>query len=122
MAITALVPQLRTTDLASSLHFYIDRLGFELAFRYEDFYAGVRAGPQLFHLKQWEEIDPSIRYVDDADHFHLYFQTGDLEATAARLSAQGIAFVRPIHETPWQTREFVIHDDQGHTLYFGEPQ
>jgi len=26
-----------------------------------------------------------------------------------------------VHETAWQTREFVIKDDQGHTLYFGQP-
>jgi hypothetical protein len=25
-----------------------------------------------------------------------------------------------VHETAWGTREFVIKDDQGHTLYFGE--
>jgi hypothetical protein len=29
--------------------------------------------------------------------------------------------VKDVHETPWHTREIVIHDDQGHTLYFGEP-
>ena len=26
---------------------------------------------------------------------------------------------KELHETPWGTQEFVIHDDQGHTLYFG---
>jgi uncharacterized glyoxalase superfamily protein PhnB len=28
--------------------------------------------------------------------------------------------VTALHDTPWGTREFVIKDDQGHTLYFGE--
>jgi hypothetical protein len=28
--------------------------------------------------------------------------------------------VKPVHDTAWGTREFVIHDDQGHTLYIGE--
>ena len=122
MTITALVPQLRTTDLAASLRFYTVTLGFALEFRYEDFYAGVRAGGQVFHLKQWDEIDPSIRYVDDADHFHLYFQTDDIAAEARRLAANGVTFVRGVHETPWRTTEFVIRDDQGHTLYFGQPR
>jgi hypothetical protein len=29
--------------------------------------------------------------------------------------------VEDVHETPWGTREVVLHDDQGHTLYLGEP-
>jgi len=28
--------------------------------------------------------------------------------------------VKDVHETPWGTREFVIKDDQGHILYFGQ--
>jgi len=28
--------------------------------------------------------------------------------------------VKDVHETAWGTREFVIKDDQGHTVYFGE--
>jgi hypothetical protein len=31
-----------------------------------------------------------------------------------------VRLVREVHDTPWNTREFVIKDDQGHTLYFGE--
>jgi hypothetical protein len=40
---------------------------------------------------------------------------------AARFKADGVPLVKDVHETAWSTREFVIHDDQGHTLYFGEP-
>jgi hypothetical protein len=75
----------------------------------------------VFHLKQVDDVDPSIRYVDDSDHFHLYFQTSDIDAVMSRLTANGVAFVRGVHETPWRTKELVIHDDQGHTLYFGQP-
>jgi hypothetical protein len=65
-----------------------------LEFQYEDFYAGIRAGNQVFHLKRAGEKDPSIEFV--------------------------VRLVKDVHETPWGTREFVIKDDQGHTLYFGE--
>lgn len=121
MVIKALIPQLRTTDMAASIRFYTTRLGFSLEFRYEDFYAGVRAGAQVFHLKQIDDTDPSIRHVEDGDHFHLYFQTDDIEAVASRLAENGVVFVRSVHETRWRTKELVIHDDQGHTLYFGQP-
>jgi catechol 2,3-dioxygenase-like lactoylglutathione lyase family enzyme len=121
MPVTGIVPQLRTTDMASSIRFYTEKLGFSVEFNYEDFYTGIRAGGQVFHLKLVDQKDPSIRYVDDGDHFHLYFQTTDLREFAARLKANGVKLVKDVHETAWNTREVVIHDDQGHTLYFGEP-
>ncbi len=121
MWISGAIPQLRTTDLASSIRFYTTQLGLTVEFQYEDFYAGIRAGSQLFHLKLVDERDPSIEFVVRGDHFHLYFQVDDAAASAQALKAGGIPLVKDVHETAWGTREFVIRDDQGHTLYFGEP-
>jgi catechol 2,3-dioxygenase-like lactoylglutathione lyase family enzyme len=121
MAITGIVPQLRTTDMTSSVRFYTEKLGFSVEFTYGDFYTGIRAGDQIFHLKLVDEQDPSIPYVDEGEHFHLYLQTKGLSDVAAQLKANGVELVKDVHETPWNTRELVIHDDQGHTLYLGEP-
>jgi catechol 2,3-dioxygenase-like lactoylglutathione lyase family enzyme len=119
MRISSAIPQLRTTDLASSIRFYTTQVGLTLEFQYEDFYAGIRAGSQLFHLKLADEKDSLYRVV--GDHFHLYFQTDDAAASAQVLKAGGVRLIKDVHETAWGTREFVIKDDQGHTLYFGEP-
>jgi hypothetical protein len=48
-----------------------ETLGLALDFQYQDFYAGIRAGDQSFHLKRIDTKDPSIDYVDHGDHFHL---------------------------------------------------
>lgn len=64
-----------------------------------------------------DHADPSIAYVDDGEHFHLYLETDDPVATAAALKKNGVRFVKDLHDTPWGTREFAIKDDQGHTLY-----
>jgi catechol 2,3-dioxygenase-like lactoylglutathione lyase family enzyme len=120
MPISGVIPQLRTTDLASSIRFYTTQLGLTLDFQYEDFYAGIRVGSQLFHLKLVDQRDPSIAFVEEGEHFHLYFHTTDVNATASALKQNGVPFVTDVHETPWGTREFAIKDDQGHTLYFGE--
>lgn len=120
MRITSVIPQLRTTDLAESIRFYTGKIGFTVAFRYEDFYAGIQAGDQVFHLKQVDEKDPSIDDVEHGDHFHLYLQTDDASGAAEVLKRNGVPLVRDVHDTAWGTREFVIRDDQGHTLYFGE--
>lgn len=122
MSITALIAQLRTTDLAASIRFHTEKLGFSVAFVHGDFYAGINAGSQVFHLKQVDEKDPTIAYVAEGDHFHLYIQTDDAAALAQRLQSNGVVLARELHETPWGTLEFVVYDDQGHTLYFGQPR
>lgn len=121
MAITGIVPQLRTADMASSIRFYTDKLGCLVEFNYQDFYAGIRAGEQVFHLKLVDEKDPSVAYVEEGGHFHLYLQTDGVAAFADLLKSRGVPLVKDVHETPWRTREVVFHDDQGHTLYLGEP-
>jgi catechol 2,3-dioxygenase-like lactoylglutathione lyase family enzyme len=120
MRIIGVIPQLRTTDLPESIRFYTEKLGFTVEFRYQDFYAGIRAGDQVVHLKQVDQKDPSIDFVDEGDHFHLYLQTDDAAGTAQVLKEKGVPLVRDVHDTAWATRELVIKDDQGHTLYFGE--
>jgi catechol 2,3-dioxygenase-like lactoylglutathione lyase family enzyme len=120
MAISSVITQLRTTNLGQSIRFYTERVGLTLAFQYEDFYAGIRAGNQLFHLKLVDEKDPSIEFVDKGDHFHLYFETDDAQATADALKRNGVRLVKDVHDTPWGTKEFATKDDQGHTLYFGQ--
>lgn len=119
MGISSVIAQLRTTDLKESIRFYTQELGLALEFQYEDFYAGIRAGDQVIHLKLVDERDPSIKFVDDGEHFHLYFGTDDVEATAEALRNRGIRFTKDVHETAWGTKEFIIKDNQGYTLYFG---
>jgi catechol 2,3-dioxygenase-like lactoylglutathione lyase family enzyme len=38
MAITGIVPQLRTTDMAASVRFYTEKLGFSVELTYRDFH------------------------------------------------------------------------------------
>ena len=120
MTIKSIIPQLRTTDMGSSIRFYTEKLGFTVEFNYQDFYAGVRTGDQVIHLKLVDEQDPSITFVDEGGHLHLYFETEGVVGFAGELKSRGVEMVEDVHETDWNTREFVIHDDQGHTLYFGE--
>ena len=121
MQISDVIPQLRTTDLEASIRFYTALPGFSLAFQHDDFYAGLRAGTQTFHLKLVDAKDPSIEVVARDEHLHLYFVTPDVIAAAEAVRRAGVPLVKEVHQTAWGTREFVIRDDQGHTLYFGEP-
>ena len=120
MRIAGAIPQLRTTDLDASIRFYTEALGLRLEFRYEDFYAGIRAGGQVFHLKLVDAPDPSIAFVDEGGHFHLYLETDDARAAADMVTSRDVPLVTGVHDTSWGTREFAIKDDQGHTIYFGQ--
>jgi catechol 2,3-dioxygenase-like lactoylglutathione lyase family enzyme len=121
MAVSKITPQLRTTDLDGSLRFYTEKVGLELEFRYADFYAGLRASGGGFHLKQVDAPDPSIEFVREGGHLHLYLGVEDVDAFAERLQAAGVSLVRPPCDTDWATRELVFEDDQGHTIYAGMP-
>jgi catechol 2,3-dioxygenase-like lactoylglutathione lyase family enzyme len=118
--ITSVVAQLRTNDLERTIRFYTEYLGFEVDFRYEDFYAGVRAGNSVVHFKLDDSNDPSIDYVKQRGHFHLYLETADAAVAADAIEKKGIELVDKVHETAWGTKEFVVEDDQGHTIYFGQ--
>jgi catechol 2,3-dioxygenase-like lactoylglutathione lyase family enzyme len=120
MHLLGVVAQLRTTDLAASIRFYTVVLGLTLEFQYQDFYAGIRAGSQVFHLKLVDTAVPSVDYVDRGDHFHLYLEVDNAVEAAQAMSLKGVRLEKPVTDTPWGTREFVIKDDQGHTLYLGE--
>ncbi len=122
MAVTSAIAQLRTTDLEASINFYVDKLGFELEFRYEDFYAGIRVGDSFFHLKLVDDKDPSIPFVAAGEHLHLFFPTDNVDELAETLTARGVALKTPVTETPWGTKQFYLEDNQGHVLAFSEGQ
>ena len=112
------ITQLRTPDLEQALNFYTNTLGYKTAFRYEDFYAGIDIDDQVLHLKLVDETDPSIEFVAQGDHFHLYIEVADLEARHEDLDGGG-AHVSVIKVQPWG-REFVVIDPEGHRIYYAE--
>jgi len=36
------------------------------------------------------------------------------------MKKNGVRLEKDVHDTAWGTRECVIKDNQGHTIYFGE--
>ena len=121
MNIRRVATQLRTTNLDASIDFYVTRLGFELDFRFEDFYAGLRtiAGHQI-HLKLVDEPNPDIEFVQRGTHLHLYFAVDDLDAVAAGFRSNGVRFHREVLESGRGSRECYVLDDQGHVLCFSD--
>jgi len=116
--ILAAEPQLFVTDMAAGLAYYIDRLGFTLAFSYGEpaFYAQVardgvalnlRAtdGPVGFRAPDDDALSATLT-VDDAKPLFLEFQ------------AAGATFHQPLRTEPWGARTFIIADPDGNLLCF----
>lgn len=119
MYITSLATQLRVANLDRALHFYTDTLGFVEEFRYRDVHAAVHAGGTSLHLKQVDTIDPSIEFVRNGDHLHLFVRVIDLEETFRELLGK-VEIVHPITTKTSGDREFTIRDPDGHTICLAE--
>ncbi len=118
--VTNVITQLRTTNLDESIRFYAEIMGFTVEFRFQNFYAGIRAGLEVFHLKLVDDPDPSIEFVRNGEHFHLYFETDDVAAEADALKKKGVRLRQDVQATAWGAKQIVLEDDQGHTLHVAQ--
>jgi len=114
------------TNVAQSIAFYCEKLGFETRFKAPDqdpFFAIVgRDGAQLF-IKAEGGISP---VPNSARHPHLrldaFVYVPDPDALAAEFADRAVAFVSPIQDTHDGLRGFEISDPDGYILFFGRPR
>ena len=113
------IPILDVRHIEEAISFYVDRLGFDVDFRYEkdpENYAGVRRGDVRLHMHRQEEehlhngAAGRVRFrvpVDDPDALYSEFKVmgvfdDDIE----------------VRDTEWGTREFGFKDPDGNSLVF----
>jgi len=108
--------QLRVADLDRSVAFYTEVLGFEIEFRYEDFYVGMIKGGHSIHLKKaWSSLSKPDGEADP----DLILAVEGIEGLYNDLSARSNAIAQPLRNMPYG-KEFYIADPDGHTLAFVE--
>lgn len=122
LMIAAIAPQFFTTDLAATLAYYRDKLGFETQFLYGDppFYAGaIRDGRSIF-FRRVASLAPAGAEKYEDELLDAYLISDDIDALYAEYQARGVEFSRPIASMPWAFREFVVKDCDGRLLCFGQ--
>lgn len=110
------IPQLRITQAARSLAFYVDQLGFAVDWQHQ-FEPGFplflqisRAGQTLFLTEHRGDAEPGGA---------VYFWVPDAEACHAAFVAGGLPGSAPTPQpTPWGTVEFLLVDPDGNRLRF----
>jgi uncharacterized glyoxalase superfamily protein PhnB len=118
--IRQIAPQFFTTNLRATLAYYKDILGFECLGTWNDppVYAIVARDDRRIHFRCADPPAPNPdKYADELLDAYLFIE--DADALYAEYAARGAEFTRPLGDTPWRSREFVVKDCDGRLLAFG---
>ena len=118
--ITGIAPQFLVDDLDRAVAYYRDKLGFELDFTYESFYAGVSRNGFAIHLKQAEKLVADRAHRKQNEHLDAYIAVSGIRGLFSELQMRGAEVIRPLEERPWACLDFYVEDPDGYILCFSE--
>ena len=112
-------PQLLVSDLESSIEFYTEKLGFDLDFRHEDFYAGVIKEGYSIHLKLGSPASDERQSKRDNEDLDIVFSVQGIEDLYEEYSTRSVEFTQPLRAMAYG-KEFYVADPDGYILGFLE--
>lgn len=124
-----LVPELYCTDIKKSLGFYIDILGFSIAYqRPEDGFAYIRKGNAELML---EQIMPDSSWISGELAYpfgrgiNFQIETGEIDSLYSAVAKNNAKIFLPIEEKWYRAdnilvghRQFIVQDPDGYLLRF----
>ena len=121
--LSAAVPQFSVSDVLATVHYYRDRLGFEVGDLVADppeWGAVGRDDVELFfnRLPAGASGHPRIRALGAYD---AYFRVSGVDRLAAEFRDRGAVVREGPTNRVYQVREVVVEDLNGLVLAFGEP-
>ncbi len=118
--ITGIAPQFLVDDLDAAIAYYRDQLGFELAFQYQSFYAGMTRDGFAIHLKcAPKAADRGNRRENE--HLDAYISVAGIQALFRELEGRGARVIKPLEQRPWGCTDFYVEARDGYILCFSEP-
>ena len=124
--ISAISPFFIVNHVPTSLSFYHDRLGFEIAFQGpdpDDIFFGIvrRGGAQI--LMKAVGVAPVPNYTRDIKQgiarWDAFLYVPDPDALAAEFASRNVEFFEPLKDTDDGLRGFEVKDADGYLLFFG---
>ena len=115
-------PQIFVTDLARSLSFFTEKLGFEAAFAYGEppFYAQVARGEAYVNLRVVPEplIGPSLVHAED--YLAASICVVSIKELFLDYQSKGVEFQQTFRTEPWGAKTFIVGDPDGNLILFAE--
>ena len=118
--ITGIAPQFLVDDLDRAIAYYRDRLGFELDFKYESFYAAVSRDGFAIHLKEAPKMAADRVHRKQHEHLDAYIAVSGIQGLFSELQRRGADVIKPLEERPWACVDFYVEDPDGYILCFSE--
>lgn len=115
--INQITPLLLVSNLEHAIAFYVQQLGFALAFTYEDFYAGIQKDGHSIHLKTDYNAARGGSQKSNDEELDLLFSVDNVAMLFEEISKKDIEIVQPLREMPYGS-EFYIADPDGHLIAF----
>lgn len=112
-------PQLLVADIERSLEFYTRQLGFEIDFRYEDFYAGISKDGFSVHLKVGTPSFDERQNKRNNENVDIIFSVEGIEDLYEKLSGRSVEMIQPLRSMPYG-KEFYIADIDHYIIAFLE--
>ena len=112
-------PQFLVTDISRSIEFYTKKLGFELDFRYEDFYSGLVKDGYSIHLKLGKpSVEERVNRKNN-EHVDIIFSVEGIEDLYEEILNKSAEVIQPLRDMPYG-REFYITDPDHYIIAFLE--
>lgn len=118
--ITGIAPQFLVDDLDRAIAYYCDKLGFELDFKYQSFYASVTRDGFAIHLKDGPRLSAEREHRKENEHLDAYISVSGIRDLFSELKTRGAQVIKPLEERPWACVDFYVEDPDGYILCFSE--
>ena len=118
--LTGIAPQFLVDDLDRAIAYYCDKLGFELDFKYQSFYASVTRDGFAIHLKDAPKLAGDRKHRKQNEHLDAYISVSGIRDLFSELEMRGAQVVKPLEERPWACLDFYVEDPDGYILCFSE--
>lgn len=119
--LTGIAPQFLVDDLDRAIAYYCNKLGFELDFVYESFYASVTRDGFAIHLKHGPRLAAEKEHRKLNEHLDAYISVSGIRGLFSELETRGAQVIKPLEQRPWACLDFYVEDPDGNILCFSEP-
>ncbi len=118
--LTGIAPQFLVDDLDRAIAYYCDKLGFELDFNYQSFYASVTRDGFAIHLKHATKLAADREHRKQNEHLDAHISVSGIRGLFSELEVRGAQVIKPLEERPWACLDFYVEDPDGYILCFSE--